>query len=81
MSRGDTEYTKEYMDFCREFWECVQLPAVRFENVERKTLESAAAESDPNIVIFWKRYFDLVRSYRQGGRHPHPTPTPESGVC
>ena len=81
MEEKNTEYTREYKEFCREFWQCVGLSAVQFENVERKTLESAAAECDPNIVIFWKRYFDLARSYRQGGRHPYPTPTPESGTC
>ena len=43
MEEKDTEYTREYKEFCLEFWQCVKLSAVHFENVEKKTLESAAA--------------------------------------
>ena len=78
MEDRNTEYTKEYMEFCREFWECVQLPAVRFENVERKILESAATANDPKVLVFWKRFFDLARSYRQRYK-PLPLPPTEMG--
>lgn len=81
MEEKNNEYTKEYRDFCREFWHCVQLSYLEFCYMEEEILESAATANDPKVLVFWQRFFSLARTYRQRYKPIPLPPTGESGAC
>ncbi|MBQ6364722.1 MAG: hypothetical protein IJI62_12050 [Lachnospiraceae bacterium] len=81
MEDKNTEYTKEYIEFCKDFWFCVQLSYIAFCRMEEEMLESAATANDPKVLVFWKRFFDLARSYRQRYKPLPLPPTGKGGSC
>jgi len=77
MEEKNMEYTKEYKEFCKDFWYCTQLSSIKFCYLEKEMLESAATANDSRVLVFWQRFFSLARSYRQRYK---PIPLPPTGM-